>query len=97
MCSNHARVSNQPQVTHTHIKGAAGNVASIELDVYGVDSILPWNEANCIFVCKHKDRDGDLAKLHTLKHGPYRSNVKFCDFFGLPLFCTVSTYHCPVQ
>lgn len=55
VCCHHARVSNQPRVSHSHVKGASGNVAPIELDIYGVDSVLPWNEADCILVwTQHK-------------------------------------------
>lgn len=50
VCCHHAWVSNQPWVSHSHVKGASRNVASIELDIYGVNSILPWNEADCILV-----------------------------------------------
>lgn len=50
VCCHHARVSNQPRVTHSHVKGASRNVASVELDIYGVNSVLPWNEADCILV-----------------------------------------------
>lgn len=51
MCCHHARVSNQPWVPHSDVKGASRNVAPIELDIYGVDSILPWNEADRVLVC----------------------------------------------
>lgn len=50
VCCDHAWVSNQPRVSHSHVKGASRNVASIELDVYGVNSVLPWNEADRILV-----------------------------------------------
>lgn len=57
MCRHHARVSNQPWVPHSDVKGASRNVAPIELDIYGVDSILSWNEADCVLVCiQHKWR-----------------------------------------
>lgn len=50
MCCHHARVSNQAWVSHSDVKGASGNVAPIEFDIYGVDSVLPWNEPDCILV-----------------------------------------------
>lgn len=50
MCSNHAWVPNEPWVSHSHIKGTSRNVASIELNIYGVNAILPWNEADCTLV-----------------------------------------------
>lgn len=57
MCCHHARVPNQPWVPHSDVKGASGNVAPIELDIYGVDSILPWNETDRVLVCtQHKWR-----------------------------------------
>lgn len=50
MCCHHAWVSNQSCGAHSHVKRASRNVASIELDIYGVNSVLPWNEADCILV-----------------------------------------------
>lgn len=50
MCSHHAWVSNQPWVSHSHFKRASRNVASIELDIYGVNAILPRNKADCTLV-----------------------------------------------
>lgn len=50
VCCHHAGVSNQPRVSHSHVEGASRNVASIELDIYGVNSIFPWNEADCVLV-----------------------------------------------
>lgn len=50
VCCHHARVSNQTWVSHSDVKGASRNVTPIEFDIYGVDSVLPWNEADCILV-----------------------------------------------
>lgn len=50
MYCHHARVSDQPWVSHSDVKGAPRNVAPVELDIDGVDSVLPWNEADCILV-----------------------------------------------
>lgn len=52
MCSHHAGVSDQPGVSNSHIEGAPGNVASVELDIDGVDSVLPWNKTDCTLVWK---------------------------------------------
>lgn len=50
MCRHQARVADQPRVSHAHIKGASRNVASVELDIYGVNAIFPGNEADCTLV-----------------------------------------------
>lgn len=47
---HHARVSDQPWVSNSHFEGTSRDVTSIELDVYGVDSVLPGNEADCVLV-----------------------------------------------
>lgn len=41
---------------HAHIEGASRNVATIELDIDGVDAVLPWNETDRVFVCKDNIR-----------------------------------------
>lgn len=50
MCCHHAWISSQPGVTHPNVKGASRDVASVELDVYAMNSILPRNEADRILV-----------------------------------------------
>ena len=67
VCRHHAGVSNQPGVAHSHVKGASRNVASIELDIYGVDSVLPWNEADCILVWTQHNRKGYSKMMLTDK------------------------------
>lgn len=47
-----ARVSGLVGLPHAHIEGASRNVATVELDIDGVDAVLPWNETDGIFVCK---------------------------------------------
>lgn len=47
---HHAWVSDQTGVSHPHIKGASRNVAPIELDINGMHSVLPWNEADGVLV-----------------------------------------------
>lgn len=50
VCRHHAWVSDQTGVSHPHIKGAPRNVAPIELDINGMHSVLPWNEADRVLV-----------------------------------------------
>lgn len=50
VCRHHAWVSDQTGVSHPHIKGASGNVAPIELDINGMHSVLPRNEADGVLV-----------------------------------------------
>lgn len=50
VCRHHAWVSDQTGVSHPHVEGASGNVAPIELDIDGMHSVLPWNEADGILV-----------------------------------------------
>lgn len=50
VCCHHAGVSNQPWVSDSDLEGASRDVAPVELDVYGVHSVLPRNEADGVLV-----------------------------------------------
>lgn len=52
MRRHHAWISNQPGVSHPHLKGASGNVAPVELDVNGMHAVLPGDEADRVLVWK---------------------------------------------
>lgn len=49
---HHSWISNTFCFSNTDFKWAAWDVASIELHINGMNTILTWNEANCIFVCE---------------------------------------------
>lgn len=40
-------ISSVSRVSHSHVKGAAGNMAAVKLHVDGVHTILTWDEADC--------------------------------------------------
>ena len=47
---HHAGVPSLSRSPHAHVERAARDVATVELDIDGVDAILPWNEADRILV-----------------------------------------------
>lgn len=51
---HHAWVSDLTWFSHTDLKGAARNVATIEAYINGVDAVLTWDEADRVLVCSQE-------------------------------------------
>lgn len=49
------RVARLPGLTNTHFEGAAHHVASVELHVDGVDSVLVGDKPNSVLVCRREE------------------------------------------
>lgn len=55
-------VGDQARIAHSHVEGASGNVAPVELDIDGVNAILAWNETDCTFVYEEKTNNNNNKK-----------------------------------